>query len=120
MAFQPEAAQVDDFAAFDHSGTDIYRMKGVLAMQGCDDKYVYQGVHMLFTGEVLAAWSNSSPCSPRVVALLRPAVAMPPAHTGLMRGSLAVAANPGARAMGRQAEGEPAHLHWQKPQPRRA
>ena len=27
--------------------------KGVLAMAGCDDKYVYQGVHMLFTGEVL-------------------------------------------------------------------
>ena len=27
--------------------------QGVLAMAGCDDKYVYQGVHMLFTGEVL-------------------------------------------------------------------
>ena len=39
-------------------GTDIYRMKGVLAMQGCDDKYVYQGVHMLFTGEVPAAKVN--------------------------------------------------------------
>ena len=32
-------------------GTDIFRMKGVLAMAGCEDKYVYQGVHMLFTGE---------------------------------------------------------------------
>ena len=40
-------------------GTDIYRMKGVLAMQGCDDKYVYQGVHMLFTGEVLEQRSTS-------------------------------------------------------------
>ena len=39
-------------------GTDIYRMKGVLAMQGCDDKYVYQGVHMLFTGEVLEPWGD--------------------------------------------------------------
>ena len=27
--------------------------QGVLAMAGWDDKYVYQGVHMLFTGEVL-------------------------------------------------------------------
>jgi len=39
-------------------GTDIYRMKGVLAMQGCDDKYVYQGVHMLFTGEVHEPWGD--------------------------------------------------------------
>jgi len=39
-------------------GTDIYRMKGVLAMAGCADKYVYQGVHMLFTGEVLEPWGD--------------------------------------------------------------
>ena len=27
-------------------------------MAGCDDKYVYQGVHMLFTGEVLEPWGE--------------------------------------------------------------
>jgi len=47
-------------------GTDIYRMKGVLAMAGCDDKYVYQGVHMLFTGEVLEPWGDA----PRVNRLI--------------------------------------------------
>jgi len=39
-------------------GTDIYRMKGVLSMTGCDDMYVYQGVHMLFTGETLTPWGD--------------------------------------------------------------
>jgi len=47
-------------------GTNIYRMKGVLAMAGCDDKYVYQGVHMLFTGETLAPWGEQ----PRVNRLI--------------------------------------------------
>ena len=37
-------------------GVNIYRMKGVLSMEGCDDKYVYQGVHMMFTGERLEPW----------------------------------------------------------------
>ena len=39
-------------------GVDIYRMKGVLAMAGCAERYVYQGVHMLFTGETLTAWGD--------------------------------------------------------------
>ena len=33
-------------------GTDIYRMKGVLAVAGTDQKFVYQAVHMIF-GESL-------------------------------------------------------------------
>ena len=40
-------------------GVDIYRMKGVLSMTGCADRYVYQGVHMLFTGEVLTPWGDA-------------------------------------------------------------
>jgi len=32
-------------------GADIYRMKGVLAISGTPQKYVYQGVHMIFDGE---------------------------------------------------------------------
>merc|ERR1712087_175623 len=47
-------------------GMDIYRMKGILSMAGCDDKYVYQGVHMLFTGEVLEPWGDA----PRVNSLI--------------------------------------------------
>jgi len=40
-------------------GVDIYRMKGVLAMAGCAERYVYQGVHMLFTGETLSPWGDA-------------------------------------------------------------
>ena len=29
---------------------DLFRMKGVLAIEGCDDRYVFQGVHALFEG----------------------------------------------------------------------
>jgi len=47
-------------------GVDIYRMKGVLSMAGCPDRYVYQGVHMLFTGEVLTPWGDA----PRVNRLI--------------------------------------------------
>lgn len=38
---------------------DIFRMKGVLAMEGCAERYVYQGVHMLFTGETLSPWGDA-------------------------------------------------------------
>jgi len=47
-------------------GVDIYRMKGVLAMAGCEERYVYQGVHMLFTGETLTPWGDA----PRVNRLI--------------------------------------------------
>ena len=48
-------------------GTDIFRMKGVLAMAGCEDKYVYQGVHMLFTGETLEPWGKGEPRVNRLI-----------------------------------------------------
>jgi len=47
-------------------GVDIFRMKGVLAMAGCAERYVYQGVHMLFTGETLTPWGDA----PRVNRLI--------------------------------------------------
>jgi len=31
-------------------GTELFRYKGVLAVKGCDMKYVFQGVHMMFDG----------------------------------------------------------------------
>lgn len=37
-------------------GNNIYRMKGVLAMKGSPEKFVYQGVHMQFKGEFTELW----------------------------------------------------------------
>ena len=37
-------------------GTDIYRMKGVLAIEGEAKKFVFQGIHMLFDGKPLTPW----------------------------------------------------------------
>jgi G3E family GTPase len=43
------------------SGKDIFRMKGVLAMAGMDEKFVYQGVHMQFKGEFSEPWGDEKP-----------------------------------------------------------
>jgi len=32
------------------NGPDLFRYKGVLAVKGTEDKYVFQGVHMIFNG----------------------------------------------------------------------
>lgn len=40
-------------------GVNIYRMKGVLSIHNLDVKYVFQGVHMMFTGEPLDLWKES-------------------------------------------------------------
>ena len=32
-------------------GEDLFRYKGVLSVKGMDEKYVFQGVHMLFSGD---------------------------------------------------------------------
>ena len=34
----------------DEKGTDLFRYKGILSVKGMDNKFVYQGVHMLFGG----------------------------------------------------------------------
>ena len=33
-------------------------MKGVLAIKGLGEKYVFQGVHMMHQGEPLASWAD--------------------------------------------------------------
>ena len=33
-----------------NKGEDLFRYKGVLAVKGMDQKFVFQGVHMLFGG----------------------------------------------------------------------
>jgi G3E family GTPase len=37
-------------------GPDIFRMKGILNIQGDDRRYVFQGVHMMFDGAPDRAW----------------------------------------------------------------
>ena len=37
-------------------GQDIFRMKGILNVEGSDHRYVFQGVHMLFDGKVDRLW----------------------------------------------------------------
>jgi G3E family GTPase len=40
-------------------GTDIFRMKGILSLQGEDKRFVFQGVHMLFDGMPDKPWGDS-------------------------------------------------------------
>ena len=37
-------------------GQDIFRMKGVLSFDGQEERYVFQGVHMLFDGRMDRPW----------------------------------------------------------------
>ena len=48
-------------------GNDIYRMKGVLAISGAPNKFVYQGVHMIFDGDFDEPWAFGEPRSNKLV-----------------------------------------------------
>ena len=39
-------------------GVDIFRMKGFLSIAGAPDRFVFQGVHMLFTGKPDRPWGS--------------------------------------------------------------
>ncbi|MBM3762074.1 MAG: GTP-binding protein [Acidobacteria bacterium] len=39
-------------------GTDIFRMKGILSFKGQNDRFVFQGVHMLFDGRPDRPWGD--------------------------------------------------------------
>lgn len=41
-------------------GTDIYRMKGVLSIEHAEQRFVYQAVHMIFTGNFMEPWEPVS------------------------------------------------------------
>jgi G3E family GTPase len=47
-------------------GVDIFRSKGILAIQGWDERYVFQGVHMLMDGSADRPWGDD----PRVSKLV--------------------------------------------------
>jgi len=40
-------------------GTDIFRMKGILNIKGAENRFVFQGVHMLFDGREDRPWGKS-------------------------------------------------------------
>jgi G3E family GTPase len=40
-------------------GQDIFRMKGVLSIKGEPNRFVFQGIHMLFDGKVDKPWGNT-------------------------------------------------------------
>lgn len=48
-------------------GQDILRSKGILDFEGLDDRYVFQGVHMLMDGSPMGAWPEGKPRNSRVV-----------------------------------------------------
>lgn len=39
-------------------GVDIYRMKGVLSIAGQSQRFVFQGIHMLFDGKPMTEWGD--------------------------------------------------------------
>jgi G3E family GTPase len=46
-------------ALLEDNWQNIYRMKGVLAIEGCDERYVFQGVHSLFEGTPEQNWGEN-------------------------------------------------------------
>lgn len=48
-------------------GTDILRMKGILAMKDDDDRFVVQGVHMLLEGDHQRPWKDGEARQSRLV-----------------------------------------------------
>ena len=48
-------------------GTDIFRSKGILSIAGNPNRYVFQGVHMLFDGQDDRPWGPSEARSNKLV-----------------------------------------------------
>ena len=56
---------VQDLVAKD--GPSILRSKGILAFTGDDDRYVFQGVHMMLEGDHQRKWKDGEPRESRLV-----------------------------------------------------
>ena len=50
-----------------HFGIDMLRMKGIIAFEDDDDRYVMQGVHMLLEGNHQRAWKPDEKRLTRIV-----------------------------------------------------
>ncbi len=48
-------------------GTDIFRSKGIVSIAGWDERYVFQGVHMLLEGDAQGAWQDGAERRNRLV-----------------------------------------------------
>jgi len=48
-------------------GTDLFRYKGVLPIKGMEEKFVFQGVHMLFNGNFAEKWKDDEPRKGRFI-----------------------------------------------------
>ncbi|MCG8338578.1 MAG: GTP-binding protein [Proteobacteria bacterium] len=44
-------------------GQDIFRMKGVLSIQNYNERFIFQGVHMLFEGKFDRTWGKEERCN---------------------------------------------------------
>ena len=60
---QVDEAKVNDWLreVLSGMGTDNFRMKGILNVKGQDDRFVFQGVHMLFDGRPDRPWRATEP-----------------------------------------------------------
>ncbi len=43
------------------NGPDVYRMKGVVGLEGQEYKFVFQGVHMIFGSQAAGSWGDEAP-----------------------------------------------------------
>ena len=50
-----------------HEGPDIFRMKGVLSIQGSPHRFVFQGIHMLFDGRPDRPWGKAEERENRLI-----------------------------------------------------
>ena len=50
-----------------NKGTDLYRMKGVLNVADCDERFMFQAVHMIFNGNFDAPWADDEKREPKFV-----------------------------------------------------
>lgn len=48
-------------------GQDIFRMKGVLSLKGDGQRFVFQGVHMMYDGKADRAWKPGEPRTNKIV-----------------------------------------------------
>ena len=70
-----QGASESDLAKFENwfgnllqtQGQDILRSKGILNFAGVDERYVFQGVHMLMDASPMGKWPDGKPRDSRVV-----------------------------------------------------
>jgi G3E family GTPase len=48
-------------------GPNILRLKGIIAFEGDEDRYVIQGIHMLIEGDHQRAWKDGEKRESRIV-----------------------------------------------------